>query len=128
MKIGLLFGSFNPIHKGHIAVAKFMAEETDLKQVWLIVSPHNPLKEKKSLADEKKRLAQVKKATGRSKKIKVSDVEFKLAQPSYTISTLEVLKRKYPKNKFVIIMGFDNLFSFHKWKEYKTILKKVELY
>lgn len=128
MKIGLFFGSFNPIHIGHIAIAKFMANETDLEQVWLVVSPHNPLKEKKILADEKKRFLAVKKAVGRNRKIKVSDVEFKLSQPSYTINTLELLKKKIPSHKFVLIIGSDNLVNFHHWKEYKKILKMFKLY
>ena len=128
MKVGLLFGSFNPIHIGHVAIAKYMAEKTDLEQVWLVVSPHNPLKEKKSLADGKKRLAQVKKAIGRNSKIKVSDVEFKLSQPSYTINTLELLKKKYTKNIFSLIIGTDNLSSFSKWKDYKKILKEYTIY
>src|ERR1035437_2089903 len=138
MKIGLLFGSFNPIHIGHLAIANYMAEFTDLEQVWLIVSPHNPLKEKKSLADARKRLAQVKKAIkghtpaplkrGKTAKIKVSDVEFSLSQPSYTINTLEVLNKKYPQHKFVLIIGSDNLNRFHQWKDYKKILSKHKIY
>ncbi|MBI3502406.1 MAG: nicotinate-nucleotide adenylyltransferase [Bacteroidetes bacterium] len=128
MKIGLLFGSFNPIHNGHIAIAKFMAEQTDLNQVWLIVSPHNPLKEKKNLANAKRRLLQVKKAIGKNPKIKVSDIEFKLPLPSYTINTLEALKKKFSQKKFILILGLDNLVSFHKWKEHKKILKKFEIY
>ncbi|MBI4932138.1 MAG: nicotinate-nucleotide adenylyltransferase [Bacteroidetes bacterium] len=128
MKVGLLFGSFNPIHIGHIAIAKYMAENTDLGQVWLVVSPHNPLKEKKSLADAKKRLTQVRKSIGRNPKIKVSDIEFGLPQPSYTIHTLEFLNKKYSKKKFTLIIGLDNLISFHKWKDYKKILKKFEVY
>lgn len=128
MKIGLFFGSFNPIHIGHMAVAKFMANHTDLKQVWLIVSPQNPFKEKKSLADVEKRLAQVRKAIGRNKKLKVCDIEFNLPQPSYTINTLKALQEKYPLNEFVLIMGSDNLKQFHKWKDYKTILKNHKLY
>lgn len=128
MKVGLLFGSFNPIHMGHIAIANYMAESTDLAQIWLVVSPQNPLKEKKSLADAKKRFAQVKKAIGKHSKIKVCDVEFKLPQPSYTIHTLEVLKKKYPKNKFTLIIGSDNLRLFHKWKNYEKILKDYRMY
>ena len=128
MKVGLLFGSFNPIHIGHVAIAKYMADKTDLEQVWLIVSPHNPLKEKKSLVDSKKRLAQVKKAIGENSKIKVSNVEFKLTKPSYTINTLELLKKKFPKNKFALIIGTDNLSSFSKWKDYKKILKDYTIY
>jgi len=128
MKVGLLFGSFNPIHKGHITIAKYMATETDLDQVWFVVSPHNPLKDKKSLADVKKRFASVKKAIGRNSKIQVSNVEFSLSQPSYTINTLEVLRKKYSKNKFVLIIGSDNLNLFRKWKDYKKILSEYEIY
>lgn len=128
MKIGLLFGSFNPIHIGHVAIAKYMAYETDLDQVWIVVSPHNPLKERESLSNEKNRLTQVKKTIGRNSKIKVSDVEFKLAQPSYTINTLKALSKKFPKNEFVLIVGSDNLSLFHKWKGYKEILKDYKVY
>jgi len=128
MKIGLLFGSFNPLHIGHLAIANHMSEFTDLEQVWLIVSPHNPLKKKKSLSDTQKRFLTVKRAIGSHKKIKVSDVEFTLPQPSYTINTLEVLTKKYPRNKFVLIIGSDNLNSFHKWKDYKKILSDYKVY
>ncbi len=128
MKIGLLFGSFNPIHIGHLVIANYMAEFTDLDQVWLVVSPHNPLKNKKSLSAARKRLAAVKNAVGRNPKIKVNDVEFSLPQPSYTINTLEVLCKQYPKNKFVLIIGSDNLSTFSKWKHYKKILSKYKIY
>jgi|ERR1035437_4723451 nicotinate-nucleotide adenylyltransferase len=128
MKIGLLFGSFNPIHIGHLVIANYMAEFTDLEQVWLVVSPHNPMKEKNSLADAQKRLAAVKKAVGKNPKIKVSDVELSLPQPSYTINTLEVLGKKYPQHKFVLIIGSDNLNMLHKWKDYKKILSKYKIY
>ena len=128
MKIGLFFGSFNPIHIGHVAIANFMAKKTDMDQVWLVVSPHNPLKDKRSLADAKKRLAVVKKAIGRSSKIKVSDVEFKLPQPSYTVNTLALLRKKFPKHTFVLIIGSDNLSGFHKWKDYKKILATYPVY
>ncbi len=128
MKIGLLFGSFNPIHIGHIAIAKYMAEHTDLNRVWLVVTPHNPLKEKRFLAEENKRLSSVKKAIGKNSKIKVCDVEFSLPQPSYTINTLTFLKKKYPQHDFVLIIGSDNLNLFHKWKDHKKILLDFELY
>ena len=128
MKVGLLFGSFNPIHIGHVAIAKYMADKTDLEQVWLVVSPHNPLKEIKSLADGKKRLAHVKKTIGRNPKIKVSDVEFKLPEPSYTINTLGMLRKKYQRHKFVLIIGSDNLCFFRKWKDYKKILSGYKIY
>ena len=128
MKIGLLFGSFNPIHVGHMVVANYMAEFTDLKQVWLVVSPHNPLKAKDSLADSRKRLATVKKAVGNNPKIKVSNVEFSLPQPSYTVHALEVVTKRYPQHKFVLIIGADILNSFHKWKDYKQILSRFKIY
>jgi nicotinate-nucleotide adenylyltransferase len=128
MKIGLLFGSFNPIHIGHLAISNYMAEFTDLEQVWLVVSPHNPLKDKKNLADAKKRFAGVKKAIGKNPKIKACDIEFDLPQPSYTVNTLGCLKEKYPKDKFVIIIGSDNLNLFHKWKDYRKILTDYKLY
>ena len=128
MKIGLFFGSFNPIHIGHVAIANFMVKETDLDQVWLVVSPHNPLKDKRSLADAKKSLTVVKKAIRRSSKIKVSDIELKLPQPSYTVNTLALLRKKFPKHTFVLIIGSDNLTGFHKWKDYKKILASYLIY
>jgi nicotinate-nucleotide adenylyltransferase len=128
MKIGLLFGSFNPIHIGHLVIANYMAEFTDLDQVWLVVSPQNPLKSKNILSDSRKRLATVKKAVGGNPKIRVSDVEFSMPQPSYTINTLAALSKKYAKDKFVLIMGSDNLNLFHKWKDYKKILAGYEIY
>lgn len=128
MKIGLLFGSFNPIHIGHVAIANYMAHSTDLDQVWLVVSPHNPLKDKSTLVDAKKRIARVKKAIGKNQKIKVNSIEFSLPQPSFTIRTLEVLKKKYPKNRFSLIIGSDNLKTFPKWKEYKKILSGYRIF
>lgn len=128
MKIGLLFGSFNPIHVGHVAIAKYFSKESDLDQVWLVVSPHNPMKEKKILIDAKKRLAQVKKAIGKNSKIKVCEIEFKLSQPSFTIKTLQALNKIQPKHEFVLIIGYDNLRLFHKWKDYKKILSNYQIY
>ena len=128
MKIGLFFGSFNPIHIGHLAIADYMYRHGGLDQIWLVVSPHNPLKEKKYLADARKRLLGVKKAIGRNSKIKVSDIEFRLPQPSYTINTLDALKKKHPRNKFTLIIGSDNLNLFHKWKDYRKILNSYKIY
>jgi nicotinate-nucleotide adenylyltransferase len=128
MKIGLLFGSFNPIHVGHLVIANYMSEFTDLDQVWLVVSPRNPLKSKKSLSDARKRLTTVRKAVGKNRKIKVSDIEFSLPQPSYTIHSLQVLNSKFPKHKFVLIIGSDNLSLLPKWKDYKEILFKHQVY
>ncbi|MGQ0827713.1 MAG: nicotinate (nicotinamide) nucleotide adenylyltransferase [Bacteroidota bacterium] len=128
MKVGLFFGSFNPIHVGHMVLANYMLSFTDLDRVWFIVSPHNPLKNKSSLLDEKQRLYLVNLAIGDNNKLKASNIEFKLPQPSYTINTLAHLKEKYPQNEFALILGADNLQSFHKWKNYEEILKYHQLY
>ena len=128
MKIGLFFGSFNPLHIGHIAVANYMAKFTDLEEVWLVVSPQNPLKEKESAADAKKRLATVKKAIEGDPVLKVSDAEFSLPQPSYTIHTLEHLQKKFPEDKFALIIGSDNLNVFDQWKDHEKILNGFKIY
>ena len=128
MKVGLFFGSFNPIHIGHMAIANYMLEYTDLKNIWFVVSPHNPLKEKKSLLPDIHRLRLVREAIGDFNKFKASNIEFKLPQPSYTINTLAHLKEKYSKNEFVLIIGSDNLQTFHKWKNHEEILKQHEVY
>ena len=128
MNVGLYFGSFNPIHNGHLVIAGYMAEFTDLDQVWFVVSPHNPLKLKHTLLQDYHRLSMVKIAIGDSRKLKASDIEFKLPKPSYTINTLAYLFEKFPQNQFVLIMGGDNLDSFPKWKNYEQILEQVELY
>jgi nicotinate-nucleotide adenylyltransferase len=127
-KTGLFFGSFNPIHIGHLVIANYMATFTGLKDVWLIVSPHNPLKVKSSLANMYDRLEMAKLATENSLQIKVSDIEFKLPQPSYTIDTLTYLHEKYPEKEFVLIMGADNLVSLKKWKNYEILLKNYQFY
>ncbi len=128
MKVGLFFGSFNPVHIGHLVIANFMAENTDLQKVWFVVSPHNPLKEKKSLLKDADRLHLVRLATEENTKFKVSDIEFKLPQPSYTIHTLTYLKEKFPQHGFVLIMGSDNLESLEKWKNFEIILRDYEIY
>jgi nicotinate-nucleotide adenylyltransferase len=128
MKTGLFFGSFNPVHNGHMIIASFMAEYTDLEQVWLVVSPHNPLKNKLSLLQDYHRMDLVKAALGDSRKLKVSDVEFKLSKPSYTIHTLEHLSQKHPGHEFVLIMGRDNLAGFAQWKNYEQILERWMIY
>jgi nicotinate-nucleotide adenylyltransferase len=128
MKIGLFFGSFNPVHSGHMIIAGYMAEYADLNQVWLIVSPHNPLKLKDSLLQDYHRMSLVKIAIGDYRKLKASDIEFKLPRPSYTINTLAHLHEKYPEHQFALILGSDNLESFTKWKNYEQILEQVELY
>lgn len=128
MKIGLFFGSFNPVHSGHMVIASYMAEYTDLQQVWMMVSPHNPFKDKFSLLQDYHRLDLVKAAIGDNRKLKASDVEFKLAKPSYTVHTLAHLRESYPQHQFTLIMGRDNLASFPKWKDYEQILQHHEIY
>lgn len=128
MKIGLFFGSFNPVHVGHMVIANFMATQTDLKQVWLVVSPQNPLKQKSTLARDYDRLHLVRLAIGDNLNLRASNIEFDLPKPSYTIDTLTYLKEKYPENDFVLIMGGDNLGTFHKWKNYEQILKNYQIY
>lgn len=127
MKIGLFFGSFNPIHTGHLIIANYMANHTDLDQVWLVVSPHNPLKKKTDLINMYDRLEMAKLATEQAVNIRVSDVEFKLPQPSYTIDTLTHLDEKYPEHEFTLIMGSDNLVSLKKWKNYELLLRHYRI-
>ena len=121
-KVGLFFGSFNPIHVGHMIIADFVANNTNVDEVWFVVSPHNPLKEKKSLLADHHRLAMVRIAIESDNRFKASDVEFGLEQPSYTTVTLAYLKEKYPKTAFSLIMGGDSLASLPKWKNYETII------
>jgi len=128
MKVGLYFGTFNPIHVGHLTIANYMAEYTDLDQVWFVVTPHSPFKKKKSLLDDNHRYQMVLRATEDYPKLKPSDIEFKLPQPNYTINTLVHLEEKYPDYEFCLIMGEDNLMSFHKWKNYEMILKNYDIY
>ena len=128
MKIGLYFGTFNPIHVGHLIIANHFAEHTDLNQVWMVVTPHNPLKNKDTLLKDSTRLELVFLATEDYPKIKPCDIEFQLPQPNYTVNTLAHLQDKYPKNEFSLIMGEDNLKSFHKWKNYEVILENHAIY
>ncbi len=128
MKIGLFFGSFNPVHVGHMIIANYMLTQTDLEEVWMVVSPQNPHKSKKSLAKDYDRLHLVKLAIGDNPKLKASNIEFGLPKPSYTIDTLTYLKEKYPAKEFVLIMGGDNLASLHRWKNYELILAHHEIF
>ena len=116
MKIGLYFGTFNPVHIGHLIIANHMAEHSDLQQIWMVVTPHNPLKQKNTLLVDRQRLQMVRLATEEYPKIKPSDIEFKLPQPNYTVNTLAHLNDKFPQHEFSLIMGEDNLNSIHKWK------------
>mgnify|MGYP000751864049 CR=1 FL=1 len=128
MKIGLYFGSFNPIHIGHLVIANHLVEHSDLDQIWFVVTPHNPFKKKSSLLDNYQRLEMVYRATKDYTKLQPSDIEFNLPQPNYTINTLTYLQEKYPDYKFSLIMGEDNLKSFHKWKNYELILENHHIY
>ncbi len=128
MKIGLFFGSFNPIHIGHMIIANIMAENTDLQKVWFVVSPQNPHKPSKGLLHEFDRYDLVKAAIADQYKLEVSDVEFNLPKPSYTIDTMTYLTEKFPGKDFKIIMGEDNLQSFTKWKNHEQLLNQFELY
>jgi nicotinate-nucleotide adenylyltransferase len=128
MKVGLYFGTFNPIHVGHLVIANYMADYTDLDQVWMIVTPQNPLKVKSSLLPDYHRLALVQEAIEDNDKLRASDIEFKLPKPNYTTTTLAYLKEKYPTHEFSLIMGEDNLRTFHKWQNHEVILKNHKLY
>lgn len=123
MKIGLYFGTFNPIHIGHLIIANHLAENSDLDQIWMVVTPHNPHKKKNTLLDDYHRLEMVHLATENYPKIQPSDIEFKLPQPNYTVNTLAHLQEKFPNHEFSLIMGEDNLNSLHKWKNYEVILQ-----
>jgi nicotinate-nucleotide adenylyltransferase len=126
MKIGLFFGSFNPIHHGHLMVASFIANHTDLQQVWLVVSPQNPHKTQSSLLNEYDRLHLAQLAIEDDAQIKVSDIEFKLPKPSYTIDTLTYLEEKYPQHQFYVIMGSDSFQNLPKWKNFEALVKNYQ--
>lgn len=128
MKVGLFFGSFNPIHIGHLVIADVMADQTDLDQVWFVVSPLNPFKSSNSLLHEFDRLKMVELAIADNYKFRASDVEFNMPKPSYTSDTLAYLTDKHPEHDFKLIIGEDNLLHFHKWKNHETILDNYGLY
>jgi nicotinate-nucleotide adenylyltransferase len=128
VKIGLYFGSFNPVHLGHTAIAGYITEFTDISQVWFVVSPHNPLKKKESLLADHHRLYMTQLAIGDNDKMRASDIELKLPIPSYTIDTLAYLKEKHRGNEFSLIMGEDNLNTLHKWKNAEELVKNYPVY
>lgn len=128
MKTGLFFGSFNPIHVGHLIIGSYLIDFTDLAEVWYIVSPHNPLKDKASLLNEYERLEMVRIATEDEPRLKASDIEFTLPRPSYTIHTLLHLQEKYPNREWVLIMGADTVPTLPKWKNYEQLVNNYEIY
>ena len=128
MKIGLFFGSFNPIHIGHLIIGNTMAETADLQEVWFVVSPQNPFKKNQSLLHEFDRYDMVTAAIFNNMKLRAIDIEFNLPKPSYTIDTLAYLSDKYPEHQFVLIIGEDNLVQFKNWKNYERILDQYGLY
>lgn len=127
-KTGLFFGSFNPIHLGHLMIASYMVEFTDIRDVWFIISPHNPLKEKSTLLPDVNRLYMVNVAVEDEPRFKASNIEFHLPQPSYTIDTLTYLTEKYPTHEFILLAGSDILPYFHKWKNYEQLLSQYQFY
>ncbi len=127
-KIGLFFGSFNPIHIGHLVIAEYMVEFAGLDKVWFVVSPQNPLKEERTLLAERQRLQMVRRAIDFDNRFKASNIEFSLPKPSYTIHTLAYLKEKHPAQQFALIMGADNITTLHKWKNYEQLLNDYEIY
>ena len=133
MKIGIYGGSFNPIHFGHIGLAKWVVEHTDLDELWLMVSPNNPLKDKSILADEQERLREAREAIRREgdeamRRVIVSDFEFHLPRPNYTANTLRELRKQYPEHDFTLIIGEDNLEIFNKWREFQYILDNYRIF
>jgi nicotinate-nucleotide adenylyltransferase len=128
MKIGLFFGSFNPIHIGHLIIANTMASATDLEQVWFVVSPQNPFKKNSSLLHEFDRYDMVQRAISDNSLLKVTDIEFHMPKPSYTIDTLIRIQEKFPQHEFKLIMGEDNLAQFPKWKNHEQVLEYTGLY
>ncbi len=127
-KVGLYFGTFNPVHVGHLIIANYMADHTDLDEVWMVVTPQNPLKKKSSLLPDIHRLQLVQVAIEDNQKLRASNIEFQLPKPSYTINTLAYLSEKYSDREFALIMGEDNLRTLHRWKHYEQILDNHCLY
>jgi nicotinate-nucleotide adenylyltransferase len=127
MKVGLFFGSFNPVHTGHLIMANYIVEHSDLEELWLVVTPHNPHKNRATLADDYDRLNLVELAIKGHQKLRACSIEFELPKPSFTIDTLTYLKERNPDDDFTLIMGGDNLKTLHKWKNYEQILKQYSV-
>jgi nicotinate-nucleotide adenylyltransferase len=128
MKIGLYFGSFNPIHVGHLIIANHVLNSTNIKRIWIIISPQNPFKSEDNLLNEMKRLSLVKKCISGDRRLLASNVEFKLPRPSFTVKTLFHLRKKYPQHNFSIIMGSDSFLGLHEWKNFQSIIDNHEIY
>lgn len=128
MKVGLFFGSFNPIHIGHLIIANVMVEDTDIDRVWFVVSPLNPFKSSNSLLHEFDRIEMVRMAIEDNINLEATDVEFHMPKPSYTVDTLAYLSDKHPQHKFKLIVGEDNLHHFPKWKNHEVILEQYGMY
>jgi nicotinate-nucleotide adenylyltransferase len=128
MKTGLYFGSFNPVHIGHLAIANYMTGFTDIDQLWFVISPQNPLKRKATLLEDHKRRALLELAVENDDRLRVCDIEFKLPKPSYTVDTLAYMKELYPSHEFILIMGSDGLPTFKKWKNYRVIEENYTRY
>jgi nicotinate-nucleotide adenylyltransferase len=128
MKIGLYFGSFNPVHTGHLIIANHILNETELEKIWFVISPQNPFKSTTALLNEYDRLHLIRVAIEEDNRMKASDIEFNLPKPSYTVDTLAYLGEKYPEHEFSIIMGSDSFQNLHKWKNYEVIIKRCPIY
>lgn len=128
MKVGLYFGTFNPVHVGHMIIANHMVQFTDLEQVWMVVTPHSPLKKKKGLLEDYHRIHMVNLACQNYDHIQSSDIEFSLMQPNYTINTMAHLHQRYPNYEFSLLMGEDNLDTLHKWKNYELLLEQYKFF
>ena len=128
MKTGLFFGSFNPVHIGHMALANYFVEFTDIDQLWFVISPHNPLKKKESLINDQMRLEMVELAIDGDHRFQSCDIEFHMPKPSFTIDTLTYLSEKHPKREFILLMGSDGLLTFHKWKNYDQLVNSYTRY
>ena len=127
-KIGLYLGTFNPIHNGHIALANYFINNTDLDEVWVVLTPQNPFKKNNNLIQDNHRLEMANNTFNHLKNIKVSDIEFQLDKPNYTIDTINRLSKDFPNQQFTLLIGEDNLVNFHHWKDYSKILDLVEVY
>jgi nicotinate-nucleotide adenylyltransferase len=128
MKVGLFFGSFNPLHIGHLAIANYFAEFSDLKRIWLVISPQSPFKKRKNLLAENHRYYMAQLALEDDSQISPTNIEFYLPKPSYTIDTLTYLSEKYPRHQFCLILGSDNLVHLHKWKNSEELIRQYPVY